>query len=120
MSDSLSLTSQLQWIRWLLGHAQQLPSLLTAFEQFQAAADVRGKWTAAKSAGDIVVGFFDDFPGAAPQRVPTEEEFHAQAADLATAAGFDLARLQKLLAFVEQFLPLLLKLFGAGQSSPQA
>ena len=115
MSDTLSLASQLQWIRWLLGHAQQLPSLLTAFEQLQAATDVRGKWTAVKTAGDIVVGFFDDFPGAAPQRAPSAEEFRAQAADLATAAGFDLAGLQKLLAFVEEFLPLLLKLLGPGQ-----
>jgi hypothetical protein len=118
MSQPLSFADQLSFLRWLLGHTTELPQLLNAFADFQAAPTVRGKWEAVKKGGDLLVAIFDDGPFNKPTTANSDQplfslaEFHAQVNDLAIAAAFDGERVQKLVALITEFLPLLLKLFG--------
>ena len=66
-------------------------------------------------AGDLLVSILDDAPLAIPANAAADlspAEFHARANDLAISAAIDGERVKTLLALVEEFLPLLLKLFG--------
>ena len=124
MSQTVSFTEQLSWLRWLLSHANELPQLLNAYSDFRSATTVRNKWEAVKKAGDLLDAILDDAPltasaslahsadAAEPKADLSPAEFHARVNDLAISASFDGERAKKLLALISELLPLLLKLLG--------
>lgn len=62
MSETQALGQNLPWIRWIISHADLVPSLLGLLSELQSAEGLRAKYEALKGIGDLLIDALGDAP----------------------------------------------------------
>jgi hypothetical protein len=103
----MEFMDSLRYVRWFLSHVDRLEPLLDLPARLRAAETLEEKWALLRSAGDLLVEVWADFPLEAQQGISSAEL--QQLAREIEAAAIPWERLIELLPLLLQLLDLFRK-----------
>lgn len=100
-----ALNFDLRYLRWIVGHIDELEAIMASIQQAQAAPTWKDKILALRPILSALADIMDDFPVGFGATAEDEPEFATQVQEEASARGINWERL---LAIAEKLLPIIL------------